>query len=194
MDTTEQLNEANSNYWPSVFISGGIFGVIYFLLPLLVGYMMINADSSGAMSSLLIFFLGICVACLVGTLGGFTSAWHYSRQFARQLDLGKGALIGFITGVIIVVVEALASQFWSVIDPDYIAKLVESLTAIVGNLDIPESQKQMQIDSIAGQFQSSNSFGSVFVDLLIQAPIWGLLNLVTGMIGAKIFGIDEPEF
>ncbi|TYP91662.1 Protein of unknown function (DUF4199) [Fodinibius salinus] len=194
MDTTEQLNETDNNYWPSVFISGGIFGLIYFLLPVLVGYMIINANPSEAMSSLLITVVGFCLACLIGTLGGFTAAWHYAKEFAGQLDLGKGALIGFITGVIIVVVEVFASQLWSVIDPDYIPKLLENLTTMIGNLNIPEAQKQMQIDSIAGQFQSSDSFGSVFVNLLIQAPIWGLLNLITGMIGAKIFGIDEPEF
>lgn len=183
----------NHNYWTSAAISGGIFGVVYFVMPLIAGYIFINNHQSGALGLLVLFGLGYCLACLIGALGGGVSVWHYSRENATALDMGRGALIGFITGVIIIAVTIIFNQLWTLVDPQYQSKFMDSIIAVVKNLDLPQGQQQLQIDSLAQQYKSTNSLGDIFSDFLIQAPIFGLLNLVTGMIGAKLFGSDETE-
>jgi hypothetical protein len=55
-------------------------------------------------------------------------------------------------------------------------------------MELPQEQKQQMIDMTAENIRSQQNIGS---QLLWGIPMYGILNLITGMIGAKIFGKKE---
>lgn len=190
-DASQQGANVQSDppYWTSVSVAGLIFGLLAFILSLISTYAMINSEPTGS------FFspqqlLGVLV-CLVGAFGGMVAIWHYTNEYDTSVTLGKGALIGFLVGVVITVVTIILNQLWQVIDPDMTQKMIDSMIANFEQMDMPEEQKQQAIDGIAESVQSQNSIG---YQLLFGIPVYGILNLITGMIGAKFFGEKETEF
>lgn len=186
-DYQQQTYNSEPSYWNSVAIAGILFGVIVFALSLLTGYATINSEPTGSLFSptQLIGTLG----CLVGAFGGMLAIWHYTGTFNLSVTLGRGALIGFLTGVAISVVNVLLSEGWTFIDPDMTQQMVESTIANIEASDLPEQQKQQMIDLTAGS-REGDGIGS---QLLSGIPLYGILNLITGMIGAKIFG-SNPQY
>lgn len=194
MDTMEQGNtgtgnrQADSSYWISVGVASFIFGIIAFAISIISAYTTINSEPTGS------FFnpsqlVGI-LACLIGAFGGMLATWHYAREHDVAIKLGKGALIGFLAGVGITVVSVLLGQIWQVIDPDMTQKMIDSMIANMEAMDMPEQQKQQMIDATVESVRSQQSIGT---QLLWGIPIYGVLNLLTGMIGAKVFGKEENE-
>ena len=182
-------NQQEPTYWTSVTTAGVIFGLIAFAISLLSSYAMINSEPTGSIFSptQLIGTFG----CLIGAFGGMVATWHYAREYDVAIDLGKGALIGFLTGAVMTIVTILMGQVWNFIDPDMTQKVIDSTIANVEAMDMPESQKQQMIDVTVESVRSQQSITS---QLLWGIPIYGILNLITGMIGAKIFGKKETEF
>lgn len=194
MDSTEQYNpgiEQNNGdapYWTSVGVASFIFGIVTFGISISAAYATINAEPTGSFFSpaQLIGILG----CLVGAFGGMLAAWHYAREYEVVIKLGKGALIGFLTGVGITVVSVVLSQIWQVIDPDMTRKMIESTIANMEAMEMPEQQKQQMIDAAAESMRNQQNIGT---QLLWGIPMYGILNLLTGMIGAKVFGKKEEQ-
>lgn len=177
---------AEASYWMSVTTASVIFGILAFVLSLVSSYAVINSEPTGSLFSP-VQLIGTLV-CLVGAFGGMLATWHYARIHQIFIKLGKGALIGFLTGVGIAIVMVIFSQLWEFIDPDMTQKVIENTIANIEAMDIPEAQKQQAIDAAAQGMQGQNSIGS---QLLWSIPVYGILNLITGMIGAKIFGQQE---
>lgn len=187
MEESQQQTSNNvPSYWTSVGISGVLFGIILFAISLIAGYATINSDPTGSMFSPT-QLIGT-LACLFGAFGGMLATWHYAREFDVSITLGKGALIGFLVGVVITMVNVLLSQVWSVVDPDMTQQIIESSVANIEAADMPEQQKQQMIDMTVQTIRSQESITS---QLLWGIPMYGILNLITGMIGAKIFGKKE---
>lgn len=184
----QQFKQDNSqlSYWPSVGIAAVIFGVISFVIYLVSSYTTINSEATGSMFTPSMF-IGI-FGCLVVAFAGFTAVWHYTNEYDLSLTIGRGALIGFLTGAAVAVVSALLSQAWALIDPNLTQRMIESTVANLENMEIPEESKQQMIDSTVESMRSSGSFSG---QVLWGIPINGLLNLLTGMIGAKVFGKKE---
>lgn len=184
-ESQQQTYNSEPSYWNSVAFAGLIFGVIVFALSLLTAYATINSEPTGSLFSptQLIGVLG----CLFGAFGGMLAIWHYAGNYNISITLGRGALIGFLTGVAISVVSVLLNELWTFVDPDMTQQVVESTIANLEQSDLPEQQKQQFIDLIAGS-REGEGIGS---QLLSDIPLYGILNLITGMIGAKIFGQDE---
>ena len=113
--------------------------------------------------------------------------WHYTNEYNISVTLGRGALIGFLTGVCITVVSILLSQLWQFIDPDMTQRMIDSTLASFEEMDMPAEQKQQLIDSTVENMRGNN----IGWQLLINIPLYGILNLLTGMIGAKVFGTKE---
>jgi len=189
MEDLEQKSSDNPSYWASVIISGVIFGIILFAIGLIAGYATINSEPTGAIftPSQLIG----TVACLFGAFGGMLATWHYAKEHDIAIQLGKGALIGFLTGVIITFINILLTKGWAFIDPDMTQKVIDSTVANVEAMEMPAEQKQMTIDMTVESLRSGQSIWS---QLLWGIPMYGILNLITGVIGAKIFGNKEDEF
>ncbi len=179
------------SYWNSVIITGSIVGVISYMLPVIFGYVAINTEPSGSIFQLLIPTLGICFSCLIGAFGGMISVWHYAKTNEIVMKLGRGALIGFVTGVAIALFGMVISQLWYVVDPNFAANLQDSMIAIVEATDLPESQKQSQIDMMASQYAMNESFLGTILSFAGSAILYGVLNLLTGMLGVKLFAEEE---
>lgn len=185
-----QPNSENSqnepSYWMSVATAGVIFGILAFALSLVSSYAVINSEPTGSWFSP-VQLLGTLV-CLVGAFGGMLAVWHYAKEYDLFIKLGKGALIGFLTGAAITIVSIILSQVWQLIDPDMTQKMIDSSIANIEAMDMPDGQKQQVIDATAEGFRSQSS---ILSQLMWGIPINGILNLITGMIGAKIFSQNE---
>lgn len=189
MEESQQTFNDTPSYWNSVTIAGVLFGIVLFILSLVVGYATINSEPTGSMLSPT-QLLGI-LPCLLGAFGGMLATWHYAKEYNVVIKLGKGALIGFLTGVVITIISSLLSQGWTFIDPDMTQKMIDSTVANIEAMEIPAEQKQKTIDMTVNSMRDRNNIGT---QLLWGIPMFGILNLLTGMIGAKIFGKEEKKF
>ncbi len=195
MDSTQeysaeiQENNSSPSYWTSVGIASVLFGIIAFVISIATIYITINSDPTGSFisPSQLIGLLG----CLVGAFGGMVATWHYANEYDTVIKLGKGALIGFLTGVGIAIISTFLHQIWLLFDPDMTQQMIDSMVANMEAMDIPDEQKQQMIDTTVQSMRDQQSIGS---QLLWGVPMYGILNLITGMIGAKVFGKDEDVF
>lgn len=183
----EQAEQNNQpSYWMSVGIAGVIFGIIVFILSLVSGYAVINSEPTGSLFSP-VQFIGVLV-CLIGAFGGMVAVWHYANEFEIDMKLGRGALIGFLTGSCIAIIMVVLNQLWSTIDPDMVQRMIDSTVANLEAMDIPDAQKQQAIDSSVETIRSQQNAGT---QLLWNIPMYGILNLITGIIGVKLFGKQE---
>ena len=173
---------------PSAGIVGLIFSIITFAIGLAVGYYEISSEPSGAIFSP--SMLSGTVICLVSLLAGALAVWHFVKEVNPFIKLGQGAALGFLTGAIIVVLSAVYSEIWSFIDPDYTEKLVEATIANIEAMEMPDQQRDQMIDGMAGSIRDQNSIST---QLLWGIPITGLINLLSGMVGVKIFAKKEDQ-
>lgn len=184
MEQTNQHNSTPPSYWASVGIAAVIFSLLTTVLQLISGYMQINAEPTGSLFSPTMLF-GL-VVCLVGAFGGMVAVWHYANEYQITMKLGKGALIGFLTGVAIVLIGIVLNKLWLLIDPDMQQKMMESTIANFEAMDMPEETKQQMIDQAASQANPS-----IGMQLLYGIPIFGILNLLTGMLGVSLFARNK---
>ncbi len=176
-------------YIPSAGIVGAIFGLVSFVIGLFFGYQQINAEPTGSFFSPAMFS-GI-VVCLITAFAGLIAVWHFTKEVSTRIKLGQGAVLGFLTGAIITILSVLLNELWVLlIDPEYMDKIMESTIANMEVMDIPESQKDAMIESIT---ESMGDGQSMIRQLFIGIPISGLLNLLTALIGVKIFADKANE-
>lgn len=176
------------DYLPSAGLVGAIFSVVTFALGLAIGYQQIGSDPSGSFFSPTM--LGGVFICLISCLAGALAVWHFTKEVTPYIKLGQGAALGFITGVVIVLLSAVFNEIWLFIDPAYTDKLVEATIANVEAMDLPSEQKNQMIDSMAESVRSQQAFGT---QILWGIPMFGILNLLSAMIGVKIFAKKEDE-
>lgn len=173
---------------PSATVVGLIFSIITFAISLAVGYYEISSEPSGSLFSA--STISGSIICLVSLLGGVLAVWHFVKEVSPYIKLGQGAALGFLTGAVMVILSALYGEFWSFIDPDYTDKLVEATIANLEAMDLPDAQKDAMVDSMASSVRQQSSFLS---QVLWGIPVSGILNLLTGMVGVKIFAKKEDE-
>lgn len=182
MEESEYKTPSLPSYWNSVILAGAIFGLISGIGQIVGGYVVI---SSGAQSNLLNFGL-----CLVGAFAGLTALWHYNELGDFVMTLGRGALIGFWTGVGAAIVSMVVVALWKFIDSSYGPALMETQIAIIENdPNIPDAWKQTLIDATYDPGLAMTILSSVGGVILN-----GVVNMLTGMLGVKIFGSTKEEF
>jgi hypothetical protein len=59
------------------------------------------------------------------------------------------------------------------------------------NDQIPESQKDEIITNMEQGFEEQSSLGGILKGVAINAGVLGFVNLLSGMVGAKIFASEE---
>lgn len=187
-DQPESQGPGLTNFWQSVVIVGVIFSVVSFILGLFFGYRQIGAEPTGSLISPMM--ISGVVVCLVTCVAGAVAVWHYTKEVTQYLKLGQGALIGFLTGAVIVVVSVVLNEIWSLIDPEYTEKLIEAAIANVEAMDLPQSARDDMADTMAESVRSSQS---ITQQIFWGIPVTGLLNMVTAMIGTAIFAKKEEE-
>lgn len=190
MNEEENKQELSFNdYLPSIGTVGVIFSLISFVIGLVFGYQQINAEPTGSFLSPMM--LSGVVVCLFSSFAGLVAVWHFTREKTPYLKLGQGALIGFLTGTVIVIVSVLLNELWiMVFDPDYTSKIMDATIANIEAMELPEDAQQDMIDAMADSMATSQSF---FRQIFWGIPITGLLNLITALIGVKIFGEKIEE-
>ncbi|MGD8426531.1 MAG: DUF4199 domain-containing protein [Balneolaceae bacterium] len=189
MEESPQTSSSNPSYSTSVGIAGVLFGIVTFALSLIVAYATINSEPTGSMLSPI--QLAGTLVCLVGAFGGMLATWHYAKEYDIPFTLGKGALIGLYTGLAIAIVSVLLNQVWHLIDPDMTQRLIEHSIANIQASNMADQQKQQTMDMVAESLRNQDSIGR---QLLWGLPLYGILNLLTGMIGAKVFSKKEENF
>lgn len=175
-------------FWPSIAIVGLIFSLISVAISLIFGYQQINSEPSGAIFSPMM--LSGVVVCLFTCIGGAVAVWHYTREVSPVLKLGEGALIGFLTGAAITLFSIVFNELWMLFDPAFTDKLIDATIANMEAMDMPGGA---QDDMIDGMVESMRSQQSISSQIFWGIPISGLLNLITGMIGVKLFANKEEE-
>jgi hypothetical protein len=184
-ESHQTLENEQPSYWASVGVAGLIFGIVASAIGLVAAYAIINSEPTGGFSfTSLIGILG----CLVAAFGGMLATWHYANEYDASITLGQGALIGLLTGFAITIVSIILGQIWDLIDPDMLQQMIDASVANLEAMDMPEEQKQQFIDSTV---EGMRKQGSIIYQLWTGALAYGILNLITGMIGAKIFGKEE---
>lgn len=191
MDNIEKQNDITysfSDYMPSVGLVGVIFSLITFVAGLFFGYQQINSEPTGSFFTP--FMLSSGIICLVSAVAGLIAVWHFTREVSPSLKMGQGAVIGFLTGAVIVLVSVILSELWvMVVDPEYTEKILQSLIANIEAMDMPSSAKNDMIDGMADSLGGGQS---MFRQIFMGIPITGLINLLTALIGVKIFA-KKPE-
>lgn len=176
------------DYLPSAGIVGVIFALLTFVVGLFFGYQQMNAEPTGSAFSPAMLSGGII--CLVSAFAGLVAVWHFTKEVSPLLKLGQGAALGFITGAVITIISVVLNEIWvGMVDPEYTQKILESMIANVEAMDIPDSAKN---DAIDGMAQSMGAGQSIWSQLFIGIPVTGLLNLLTALIGVKVFA-KKPE-
>lgn len=174
------------DYIPSAGIVGVIFSLISFATGLFFGYQQINSEPTGSFFSP--FMISSGVICLISALAGLLAVWHFTKEVSPKLKLGQGAALGFLTGAVIAILSVAFSELWILLfDPEYNDKILNSLISNIEEMELPSAQKDDMIDAYADGFQQSS-----FRQLFMGIPITGLINLVTALIGVKIFA-EKPE-
>lgn len=164
------------SYWNPVLIVGAVFGIILFVGQLLEGYYAINTESEGGWIS--------SVICLIAAFGGLAAVWYYVGDEEMAISLGKGALIGFLTGIVAQLVSYGLVEFWELLNPSYAEAYKEAqIAAIENNPNLPDEWKQSSID-----FLHDPGLAWTLLIVIGGTLFNGVLSMFTGMIGAKTFG------
>jgi hypothetical protein len=186
----QELNQNQSSYWPSVMVASLVVGVVVFIISIVAGYMRINSEPSTSMIPGL--SISSLLPCLMGAFAGMVAVWHYTKEVDTKMKLGRGALIGFFTGVAVTFIQIVLNKAWILVDPDFLTALQEHMIRGFEMSSLPEQQKQMMIDSAYEQMQSQQTLWGTITNFFWGGLISGVLNVLTGMIGVKVFA-EKPE-
>ncbi|MGM0506807.1 MAG: DUF4199 domain-containing protein [Bacteroidota bacterium] len=167
-----------SEVWPVLLQAGALIGLLSFTLNLVFGYLQITSEPSG---SLLLPLTGGIGVFLITCTGGFLTIRQLGTAMDLVLSRGRAALIGFLTGAVIVTTSALLNELWYLLDPDYTDKLVRSMVETVKQMDLPDNSRQDMMDQMAAGVDRVPLWTQIFYG----TPVTGLLNLVSALIGMR---------
>lgn len=180
--------EQNSqpSYWPSVMVGALVIGLIMSVLGIISQYMTINSEPVGS-SFTMAQAIGT-FACLFGAVGGFIATRHYAKEHEIKFPIGKGALIGFMTGVVGVLVSTVVSLIWQyVVDPELNQAVYDWSIRNLEAQNLPAEQLEMAMNFIPEPGAMSSLLWGVGIGIVAL----GVLNLISGIIGAKVFASEE---
>lgn len=183
--------QVQNSYWQSVLIGALFTALVIFVISLISGYTTINAEPSGSIISAG-QLIGV-LSCLIGAFGGIISTRHYAKTYDLTFTIGRGAMIGLYTGLIAALISAILSQLWTFVDPGYVQGIIDSTVANMEAMaSIPEATKQQLIEETVTKLNEQfASLSGILIGSAISMATFGFLNLLTGMIGAKIFASED---
>ncbi|MEX0594058.1 MAG: DUF4199 family protein [Balneolaceae bacterium] len=167
-----------SAVWPVLLQAGALIGLLSFTLNLVFGYLQITSEPTG---SLMVPLFGGIGVFLITCTGGFLTIRQLGTAMDLVLSRGRTALIGFLTGAVIVTTSALLNEIWYLLDPDYTENLVQSMVETVRHMDLPDSSQQEMIDQMAAGVDRVPLWTQIFYG----TPVTGLLNLGSALIGMR---------
>lgn len=183
------MNSEMPSYWNSVLVGGMTVAVIMAVFGLVSQYMMISNPPEGSPFSVAQAIGSI--SCLFGAIGGFIATRHYAKTFDVKFKLGKGALIGLLTGVVGVLISSVITLIWTyLIDPELNQAVYDWNIANLEAMNLPQEQLEMQ----KGFLPEPGSATALLIATGIGMLMMGVLNLISGLIGAKVFASEEEQY
>ena len=179
--TTETTHHGMPSYWNAVITAGLITAIVYSIIGLASAYITIGG-SAGAGHG-----LGIS-ACVVSSIAGVIANRMYAKGFNLTYPIGKGALLGFLAGLVTLIVGTAISLFWTeIIDTGLNDALLQSTIA---NLET-QGLTQDQIDQVLFFSPEPGSMNAILVQFGIGFFSLSIVNVISGIISAKIFAKEE---
>ncbi|MFD2531578.1 DUF4199 domain-containing protein [Gracilimonas halophila] len=177
--------QTQPSYWNSVILASLITAIVVTAFSLIGGYMTLGTEPSGSFFSSAQLFSTI--GCLVGALGGLFANWHYVKENDVTYKIGKGALLGLMVGLGATIFSVIISQIWNVIDPGFQEALIEWN---IQNLEAMQMPAEAREQAMAG-FDDPNSLQNIGLQALFTFIGLGIVNVISGLIGAKVFASEE---
>lgn len=182
----EQNSGQQPSYWPSVMVGALIIGIVLAVIGLVGQYITIGSEPTGAS-----FGLGQALgtfACLFGVFGGFIATRHYAKENEITFPVGKGATIGFFTGVVGTIFSTVITLIWTyVIDTNLNQAYYDWQMRNLEMQNIPRESMEMAMSMIP----EPGALTPLLINLGVGIIVIGLLNLISGIIGAKVFAKEE---
>lgn len=171
-----EIREPNP-FFESAAINGAGLAVAASLV--LYGSMLIMPGLSG----LLLGCLGCCG--LLFAPGLLTTRQHIST-YGENIELGRGAVIGFTAGAVFGIVFSFLDVIWGLFGINTSALFLDSLTAFIEEYGDPAA-----LDGIEEARRQQEDAGFSVLGLFTSVGIMGVVNLITGMAGTAIFKKKE---
>ncbi len=140
--------------------------------------------TSGSLTGLLVGCFGCFGIMLVP---GFISTKMHISATGHGLELGRGALIGFTSGVVFGVMFSFIGVILEQFSLNMNQLFFEALEEFVLQHGDPDAADDISELREAGE--SGFSVGGFILNTLV----YGILNLITGMIGSSIFKGEHDE-
>ena len=174
------------SYWKPVLTGGTIGAVIVSMTSFASGYIMLSNEPTGSLFNI------TSIAGLLGCLLGSVAGVYANRMYAKDNDLtypiGKGALIGLFSGIALTFISSLISILWVyVIDPGYAESSVEWQKVNIDMMQVPAEQKELMMGGIENPYSMKN----ILLGLGIGSVVFGIVNAISGIIGAKLFASED---
>lgn len=173
------------SYWNSVIIASLITAIVVTVFSLIGGYMTLGSEPSGSFFNSAQLFG--TVGCLFGALGGVLVNWHYVKENDVTYKIGKGALLGLLVGLGATIFAVIIGQIWNLIDPSYQQALIEWNIQNTEAMQMPAETKE----TIIAGMDDPNSIKNIGLQALIMFVGLGIINVISGLIGAKVFASEE---
>lgn len=186
----DQLQET-PNYWNSVFIGALVVAISTSVVGLVMLYYLAGAEPS--MSMMIMSGLLMPITCLVGMFGGFISVRHYAKTYDITFKMGTGALVGLFTGIAAAVISGILGQLWNIVDPALVDNFANNMVSALETMDMPDAQREQTISQMMENIEAQKAVGGIIKGVLINAVVLGVVNAISGMIGAKMFAAPEEE-
>lgn len=177
--TTETTHHGMPSYWNAVITAGLITGTILTVIQLTTSYMTIAGSSATGMA---------IIGCLIASIAGIISNWMYAKGYDLTYPIGKGALLGVFSGIITSIVTFSLSLFWTkVIDTGMNEAIIEATYKSFED----QGLSQEEIDMAQSFIPDPNSLVGLIITFLLALAMYVVINLISGIISAKIFAKEE---
>lgn len=177
--------QVQTSYWNSVIIASLITAIVITIISLIGGYMTLGSEPSGSLFNTAQIF-GM-LGCLIGAMGGIIVNWHYSKEYNITYPIGKGALLGLLVGLGTTIFAVILGKIWNLVDPSYTQALMDWNIANMEAMNMPDEARESAIEGLG----DPDSLKTVAFQSLILFISLGIINVISGMIGAKIFASEE---
>jgi len=178
------MEQANESYMPFAFRFAMIFAIFSFVANLAVAYTVISMEPS--MMMMFIPSIGGAVICLAAAVAGLLVVRGYIKATDLRVPVGKGAVIGLVTGVLIALISGVLGILWDFVDPNMTKNMMNSMMGAIDTLpEMNEAARQQAVDQMMAN--DPTQWSVRLMGLGVGTIGFGIMNLITGMIGAAIF-------
>jgi hypothetical protein len=182
------MEQANESYMPFALRFAMIFAIIAFVGNLVVAYTVTSMQPS--MMMMFIPSIASVVLCLVAAVAGLLVVRGYIKATDLRVPVGKGAVMGLVTGVLIAIISGVLGILWDFVDPNMTKNMMSSMMGAIDSIpEMNEAARQQAMDQMMANDPSKWSVR--LMGLGIGTVMFGIINLISGMIGAAIFSKKE---